>query len=233
MTPIKIKYTDPVLGASSLVISGLAVRGSMRPDAWEHFPAVQNRFLNGDIDEWIQGFRRVIELDFGVIQTLAQQKAILYFCLDPLRELEVSVAAPGIGTTEISGSLTGTYYYVVTSCDDVGQSLKSTETSRTVTAKGIQVWWFPVSGAQSYRIYRTTSSGSYGTSSFLAETSAYLYNDTGAVALSQGQPPTTTSFRVALQSPESYSNEWLGNTELGRRYKLTVLERSIRTAFPV
>ncbi|MGZ6004940.1 MAG: beta strand repeat-containing protein [Candidatus Saccharimonadales bacterium] len=77
------------------------------------------------------------------------------------------------GNTSLSsgGLSSGTYYYVVTALDKDGyETAKSIETGGTavLTSGGsIQLKWRPVVGALSYKVYRTSTHGSYSSPALL------------------------------------------------------------------
>lgn len=98
-------------------------------------------------------------------------------------------------TGTAGGSLTNgtTYFYVITAIDGYGESLASNERSFTATATNqtATLNWDTVPGATGYRIYRTTTSGTYGATSLVTTINlgtTNTYNDTGT-ALTAGTPP--------------------------------------------
>lgn len=113
------------------------------------------------------------------------------------------IAAPGAPTgtqtTDAGGNVAnGTYYYVVSALDETGETLKGTE-SAAVTVTGannaVDLTWTAVTGATSYKIFRTTSSGSYGATSKLGTSATNSYKDLLASPVS-GQPisPATVTY---------------------------------------
>jgi len=118
-------------------------------------------------------------------------------------------------TIQPGGSLTSTttYYYKIVARTIDGTTLASLETSTTTTSanKTIELNWALFPGATSYDIYRTTTSGVYGATSFLVNINAFLayqnwlsgtldapygrniYNDDGTIALTSGTPPMVNS----------------------------------------
>ena len=105
-------------------------------------------------------------------------------------------------TTVVGGSLTSltTYYYIVTSVDYWGgESTASSEISATTDAnkKTVRLTWNKMPGAVNYKIYRSTTSGVYGASSFLSATVGQrrTYDDTGSTSLSSGSPPSVSTTR--------------------------------------
>ena len=65
----------------------------------------------------------------------------------------------------------GTYYYVVTAVNAAGETQRSVQ-SPAVTLSGsnnaVQLAWTPISGAIQYKLYRTTTSGSYSSPALIA-----------------------------------------------------------------
>ena len=97
---------------------------------------------------------------------------------------------------------TTTYYWVVTAVDaNGGETVKSNERSLVIAAPNQTAnlsWAAPVEGAAavtSYKVYRTTSSGTYGATSLRATVaggSTLSYIDTGG-GLSTGTPPGSST----------------------------------------
>lgn len=101
----------------------------------------------------------------------------------------------GATNPQPGGALTNgtTYYYVVTAIDGFGESLPSNEQSYQATAanRTARISWAAVPGATGYRIYRSTTPGSYGASSRVTTINSgatVTFNDPGA-ATGAGSPP--------------------------------------------
>jgi hypothetical protein len=115
------------------------------------------------------------------------------------------------------GALTvGTaYHYVVTAvAPGGGETLQSTEVTATPTTgnQTITVSWAAVTGAISYKVYRTATSGSYGATSLAANPTTSSFSDTG-VALTAGAPPaaiTASSARIS-----SSGTSWFNGGAVG------------------
>lgn len=101
------------------------------------------------------------------------------------------IAAPtapeGTGTTDVNGHVEeDDYYYVVSALDETGETLQSTESSAVTVGSGqnaVNLTWTAVTGATSYKVFRTTSSGSYGGSSYLGTAATNSYKDLLAVPI--------------------------------------------------
>ena len=123
---------------------------------------------------------------------------------------------------------TGTYYYAVTALDRNGN-----ETTRSIQTPGVPVTgpngsvvlkWKPIAGAYSYKLYRTTTSGTYGASSYLitvgtasssTTNTTVDYIDTGT-ATSSGQPPVSNTTNAgAYLSRGTVPNSGLGTMSAG------------------
>jgi hypothetical protein len=97
------------------------------------------------------------------------------------------------------GSLTlaTPYYWVITATTAAGETWQSNEVTLTPSG-GNQTGtlnWNAVAGASGYKVYRSTTSGSYGPSCLvttIGSGATVTYNDTGG-ALSAGQPPGNTA----------------------------------------
>ena len=114
-----------------------------------------------------------------------------------------SVPAPGApsGVTGGGGSIAdATYYYVLTSTNANGETIKGTESGAiTITGGGgvgsVALSWTAVSGATGYKIYRTTTSGTYTTPALITIiTSGATVSYTDILATpSAGAPPASDS----------------------------------------
>lgn len=113
------------------------------------------------------------------------------------------------GIPQVNGLMTsGTYYYVITAVNANGvETLQSSESTGVTidgsTDKGIVLTWTPIAGAAYYKIYRTMSSGTYGSSSLAGTTQqtatqpninplAGTFTDESA-STTTGQPPSSTT----------------------------------------
>lgn len=119
------------------------------------------------------------------------------------------VAAPvqsATATATTGGTLAaGTYRYVVTAVNGVGETVASNEQSQVTTGSTSTVtvtWSAPaqLNGVTGYRVYRTAVGGGSGSELFLAAVSSptVSYIDTGAVALTAGSvPPASNTTMLA------------------------------------
>jgi hypothetical protein len=105
----------------------------------------------------------------------------------------------------------GTYYYAVTATDfGGGETTRSFESRGVVTTgstSSVSLKWRPVPGATGYKLYRTTSSGTYSTPALITTISAInsstvsgtiSYTDTAASA-SSGAPPGSNTTNGEMQ----------------------------------
>lgn len=244
MASVKLTYDDPETGSptSTTFANILVSRGWYDVDEME-LQIIQHRHLGGNLSEQSSGgMRRIITLDFGVVDTFAKRKAILYFCLDTDRQINLVIAAPGnfaVATPIAGGSLVeDEYFYRVTAVDDVGETVGSTEDSGTTGVAGgggagdltLPLSWDAVSGATKYRIYRGTVTETYGGVHFLAETTSTSYNDTGAVALtSTYQLPSLQALSVAREDFQQLMSEWFDNYQEAKRFVLRLFDATMRT----
>lgn len=110
-------------------------------------------------------------------------------------------APSGVSTTQIAGTIVaGTYYYQVTAYNSRGETVGSTEVSRTlaVTA-GIRISWSAVTGATGYRVYGRMTGASKAR---ITQTASTSYDDTSFGATTTTLPTTNTT---------AMSNQPLGN----------------------
>jgi fibronectin type 3 domain-containing protein len=86
------------------------------------------------------------------------------------------------------------YYYVVTAVNSAGETTQSAQVTATPTPgnQTLNVTWAAVSGAASYKVYRSTATGSYVTPALAGSPTAASFSDTG-VALAAGAPPATNT----------------------------------------
>jgi formylglycine-generating enzyme required for sulfatase activity len=117
-------------------------------------------------------------------------------------ELNISDMGKPVGTPSTGGSMSAdSYYYVITALNGNGETTESTETDEIVVAATglVALSWVPVHGATSYKIYRTTVSGTYADPAYIANPTGSSYTDTAA-ADSAGEPPSvnTTGGRIGV-----------------------------------
>lgn len=77
---------EPIQEYVSLTV--LAERGMSDPDAVEFFPALQNRYLDGTMEDYIEAFRRKIWLDCGIVHDSMDRRRILYWLIDNDRTVD-------------------------------------------------------------------------------------------------------------------------------------------------
>lgn len=136
-------------------------------------------------------------LDFNTASLLAAYNQA------SVQQLSLAAALPApssfAAVLASGGSLTvsTTYYYVITATNANGETTRSSEVSVTPTSgnQTADLTWSADAGATGYKIYRSTTSGSYGASSLLTTIGSgatVSYNDTGG-ALSAGSPPSVNT----------------------------------------
>jgi len=111
-----------------------------------------------------------------------------------------AISAPGApaATPSESGGLIGpgTYFYVITALTANGETLKGTESTPGAAIVGatgsVALSWTAVTGASTYKVYRTTASGTYGDPSYIANPAANSYTDI-ALNPSAGAPPVSST----------------------------------------
>lgn len=112
------------------------------------------------------------------------------------RPYGVSLALSGAGAGGVF-TATGIYYYLVAAYNATGETPGSIEVSVDVdvTTKKVTISWTAVAGATGYKVFRSTSPGSYGASSLRANVSgggSNQYIDDGD-SLSAGTPLTANT----------------------------------------
>lgn len=125
------------------------------------------------------------------------------------RKIQPPTVAAALGG---GGSLTVAtpYYYRVTCLDASGETLGSTQVTATPTSgnQTILLTWNAVAGAVTYKIYRSTTTNVYTPTAFLASSIGADYADTGAVALTTGALPSSSTVTAPLMQ---YAFEFTGN----------------------
>ena len=117
------------------------------------------------------------------------------------------VPAPGAptGTVGTAGSMgNGTYYYVITALDALGETIAGTQSAGKVVtgpSGSVVLAWAAVPEAVSYKVYRTTTSGVYTTPCYLGNPTAATYTDT-ALNASAGAPPAARTYEDNLPVEE-------------------------------
>jgi hypothetical protein len=106
----------------------------------------------------------------------------------------------------------GTYYYVVTAIVGGSETTQSAQVTATTTTgnQTVNVTWTAVAGASGYKVYRSTTSGSYVSPALAGSPAASPFSDTG-VALSAGAPPASsvTGYTNAAQLERDFNTGWI------------------------
>jgi len=140
---------------------------------------------------------------FHVAEGTALQNSVWsLFTNDPIY-LRTDAPKTLTATAASGGTLSpATYYYRVTFVDYLGgENATTLETSGvTITSsanKTIDLSWASYSSAVSYRIYRTTTSGTYGATTLVGTTTGTTFSDTG-ISATTGTPPTGSELQFGL-----------------------------------
>jgi len=132
-----------------------------------------------------------------------------------------TMGAPTVTPSTSGGYMAdGSYYYVICALDRFGGStVKGTESSvATISGGGgagsVALSWTALNQAYQYKIYRTTSSGTYTTPALIATLDGTVTSYTDiANAASIGAPPaTTTAYSVKLHSGTASISQIASNT---------------------
>lgn len=175
------------------------------------------------------GPRRVLRSTFdtltGLTVTCAASGVTAYGTLEVARlaaPLGVTAGAPADG-----GSFSGaTYYWVVTSYNSIGETLKSLQVTATpATNQKVTISWTAAPGAGGYKIYRSTTSNTYGATSLvttITDGATVSYTDTGT-ATTTGAPPTTTpGNKVKIQMWSGQTNNALSVVDLSDNHVFVI-----------
>jgi fibronectin-binding autotransporter adhesin len=153
------------------------------------------------------------------IRTATPQQALT---LASGRNFSIEIATPGAPTLTPStsgGSMAdGTYYYVIVAADSGGSvTVKGTEASTTITGGGgsgsVALSWSAITGAATYRIYRSTTSGTYTTPALIATGLTTTSSTDTLNAPTSGAPIANTTAMVAKISSGAVS--WVNGGNLG------------------
>jgi hypothetical protein len=127
-------------------------------------------------------------------------------------KLNITQAGTPSGTASTTGGsmATTTYYYAITALNNNGETTRSAESSGiSVTGPNgsVVLSWTSVSGAVGYKIYRTTSSGTYGGTNLIkyVATPVTAYTDIAASA-SAGAPPIANTTGGSIAGILSFSD---------------------------
>jgi len=86
MEQVTLKYTKAGVPTTK-TLNVKAVMGVDSPEDIELFPGDQHDMLDGAVEDDIVAFRRRVMIDFGVVDALSDQLAILDFVLDKNRKI--------------------------------------------------------------------------------------------------------------------------------------------------
>jgi hypothetical protein len=109
-----------------------------------------------------------------------------------------TLGAPTAVIVTSGGSFTpGTYGYKITATNATGETIGSTEVSINVglATDRVQLNWIQTPGATGYKVYRTTTPGTYGATTLrttIGSGATITFTDDGS-ATSSGTPPTTNT----------------------------------------
>jgi hypothetical protein len=139
-----------------------------------------------------------VTLKFGSTDGLVSDAHVATYNSDDASSTYVAQAAISMGTVTPTGSTSGgtlaaaEYFYVVTALTANGESLGSTEVNATTTGStsSVALAWSAVTGAISYKIYRSTTTG---TEKFLHAAASNSFTDTGAYTPTTVAPPTANT----------------------------------------
>lgn len=244
MQQIVFGYTPPGGSISTLMCDVYSCKGLFRPDELKPFPAIKNQYIDGTSDSQVQTGIPMITIDLEMGQfnsqvpmkgNFANDKSIQlwYWALDNAKtvDLGLTVPTPTANNTGTSTALANnTYYYVVSAVDSLGETIApdAKEVSVTITDYTTQepkITIPNITNAASYRIYRSTTTHTYGGTCFLAEVAVAagantVYLDAGIVALSTGTRRTVTIKSVVLEDVSKFMNTWENDRQLSKHYIL-------------
>lgn len=157
-------------------------------------------YLNHSDKLWV---RRVMHNDATYASLIFNQAAA---AADHGYHQNTPVLAPVVAAATATGGTlaAGTYYYVVTSVNELGESQGSVEASVTLAGgnNAVALTWSAVTGAATYRIYgRSLTNGEL----LMAEVATTGYTDTGVDQPVAGRTVPTVNSTTFLTNPEGYT----------------------------
>ena len=250
MQQITFGYTPPGGSPSTLTCDVYSCRGLFRPDELKLFPPIKNDYRDGTSDSQVQVLIPMITIDLEMGQfnsqvpmkgNFASDRSIQlgYWALDNAKTVDLGLTYPSLSSAVIGGSTSlanGTYYYVVSSVDSLGESIApdANEQTLVITNNAAQVGAItitPVPGASSYRIYRSTVSHTYGATSFIREINAASFSDTGYTAAT-GTRRTVTLTSVVLEDVSKFMNNWENAKQFSKHYIIRLQRSNPITTWP-
>lgn len=102
----------------------------------------------------------------------------------------VPTGTPGVGEGNVAA---GTYYYRVSALDETGETRCGTESAAVIVGtpnNQVSLTWTAVPDASSYKVFRTTTAGSYGANSLILNVATNSHLDVAA-SPTTGQPLET------------------------------------------
>jgi hypothetical protein len=155
----------------------------------------------------------------GVGTTIPQNRLQLTRASNFGIELDDPGTPSGTPSTTGGSMAAGTYYYTIVAFDGVGYGSPSAESAAIVTTtatSSVALTWASASGAAGYRVYRTTTSGSYPASSLIATVTTNAHTDT-LLSPSAGTLPTTNNaYSVFFGGQGNFTaDSWLLGSYLG------------------
>ena len=159
--------------------------------------------------------------DDGWTGNLSTDKRQYDVALNPLCKPPV---APSVTPQTSGGSMAdGSYYYVITAVTPNGETGKGIESAvATISGGGgsgsVDLSWTAVPFAASYKVYRTTTQGSYSDPCLVGSPSTNSFTDTSA-SPSAGAPPATNTADIKFENVRqltftAYAEDEAGNTGL-------------------
>ena len=256
MQQITFGYTPPGGSPSTLTCDVYSCRGLFRPDELKLFPPIKNDYRDGTSDSQVQVLIPMITIDLEMGQfnsqvpmkgNFASDKSIQlgYWALDNAKTVDLGLTVP-TPTANNTGSATtlanATYYYVVSAVDSLGETIApdAKEVSVTITDNASQepkITIPNITNAASYRIYRSTTTHTYGATCFLKEVAVAagantVVLDDGLTSLSTGTRRTVTLTSVVLEDVSKFMNNWENAKQFSKHYIIRLQRSNPITTWP-
>lgn len=256
MEQVKFGYTPPGGSLSSLTCDVYSCRGLFRPDELKPFPPIKNEYNDGTSESQVQVMIPMITVDLEMGQFNVQipmsgnyandkQIQLMYWALDNAKTIDTALTIP-TPTADNSGTSTAlandTYYYLVSAVNSLAETAAPDAKEVTVTitnnaAEEPKITIPNITNAASYRIYRSTTTHTYGATSFLKEVAVTagantVVLDDGLTALSAGTRRTTTAVNVVLDDVSRFMNNWENARQFSKHYIIRLQRAASITTWP-
>ncbi len=154
--------------------------------------------------------------NFGIGTTSPQEKLTLLPVSNFAIEMVPGAQPSGTPYTTGGNMDAGRYYYVITSTDGVGETIKGTESFAIILGGSgngrIMLDWLTTIGAVSYNVYRTTDSGTYNDPCLVGTPTDSYFTDTRKNPIGGAPPLVTDAYnkKISASGISWFLGNWIG-----------------------